>query len=224
MTSKLFNADKIVRKITSFFVVCLTAMMPFSSAHANPLQNLGFESISVGAGAFAYNAVAPGWVFSGGSGIASNGSGFTSANPVSPEGLQVAFLQNSSSFSQQFTTAFDFSMSFTFAAAQRARFNSVGQNFNVLLDNIAIGHFQPTSTTYLDYLTTTVNILTGNHTLTFTGLNFGPDNTAFIDNIRVASTPLPAVPLPAPIPTPATSALLLTGLGLIGFTRRRKTL
>ena len=195
-------------------------MLPFSGAQALPLQDLGFENTVVGAGAFAYAPVSPVWTFANGAGLSGNNSGFTFGNPVAPQGVQVAFLQTvNSSFSQQFTSAANASLSFTFAAAQRAT-GCVGgcfgtQNFNVLLDNVVIGHFLPTSINYLDYATTAVNVLTGTHTLSLVSLQAVGDETAFIDNIRVNTGAM------IPVPAPGSLILLLSGVILMVARTRR---
>ena len=58
--------------------------------------NLGFETPNL-AGGFQYAPTGASWVFTGGAGISGNNSPFTSGNPPAPEGVQVAFLQGSSS-------------------------------------------------------------------------------------------------------------------------------
>ena len=205
------------KKIALSLIMGLAAMLPFSGAQALPLQDLGFENTVVGLGAFAYGPASPVWTFTNGAGLSGNSSGFTFGNPVAPQGVQVAFLQNASSFSQQFTSAANASLSFTFAAAQRAT-GCIGgcvgtQNFNVLLDNILIGHFQPTSINYLDYATTAVNVLTGTHTLSLVSLQAVGDETAFIDNIRVNTA--------AMVPVPGSLILLLSGVILMVARTRR---
>jgi len=64
------------------------------------LGDAGFESPALGAGTFQYGPVVTPWAFFGGAGISGNGSGFTAGNPNAPEGGQVAFLQQTGSFSQ----------------------------------------------------------------------------------------------------------------------------
>ena len=66
---------------------------------ATGLQQGGFESPPVGNG-FQYRPIGSPWTFAGSSGISGNNSGFTSGNPAAPEGVQVAFLQTTGSFSQ----------------------------------------------------------------------------------------------------------------------------
>ncbi len=215
--ARFLNVKMAVHKISLGLLLGLAAILPFSGAYALPLQDLGFESTVVNGFAYGPTNI---WTYTNGSGLSGNSSGFTIGNPAAPEGVQVAFLQNSNStISQQFTTAADASMSFTFAAAQRAA-RCVGgcagtQNFNVLLDNIVIGNFMPTSINYLDYATTAVNVLTGTHTLSFVSLQAVGDETAFIDNIRVSTGAM------IPVPAPGSLILLLSGLCLISVSKRR---
>jgi hypothetical protein len=63
------------------------------------LSDAGLESPSLGASQFQYRPVATPWFYSGGAGVAGNGSGFTASNPKAPEGTQVGFLQGTGSFS-----------------------------------------------------------------------------------------------------------------------------
>ena len=104
-----------------------------------PIIDAGFEQPAVGAGRFEYNPTSSAWKFAGSSGIAGNDSGFTSGNPPAPQGLQVAFLQGSSSITQTATGWAAGAYVITFDAAQRANLLS-HQNFNVLVDGIRRGH------------------------------------------------------------------------------------
>jgi hypothetical protein len=59
----------------------------------------GFELPAVAT--YQYAPTGTPWSYSSGNaGVAANGSGFTSANPPAPEGVQVAFLQDGGSFNQ----------------------------------------------------------------------------------------------------------------------------
>ena len=42
---------------------------------------------------FQYRPAGTPWTYTGGAGVAGNGSGFTACNPNAPEGTQVGFLQ-----------------------------------------------------------------------------------------------------------------------------------
>ncbi|HJU99699.1 MAG TPA: PEP-CTERM sorting domain-containing protein [Burkholderiaceae bacterium] len=50
---------------------------------------------------------------------------------------------------------------------------------------------------------------------------YGYDRQQVIDNIKLEFTPAPPVP-PLPVPEPETYAMLLAGLGLVGYAQRRK--
>ena len=78
----------------------------------------GFEQPSVGAGKFQYDPAGSSWAFSGSTGISADNSGFTSGNPPAPQGTQVAFLQETGSFSQAVGFAAG-SYVLTFDVAQR---------------------------------------------------------------------------------------------------------
>src|SRR5438270_13939698 len=52
------------------------------------IQDPGFETVALPAASFRYNAAGSSWAFNGTSGISSNGSAFTAANPAAPQGTQ----------------------------------------------------------------------------------------------------------------------------------------
>ncbi len=147
--------------------------------------DFGFETPVLGDGNFTGGTTGSPWVFSGSSGISSNHSGFTGSQPA-PEGVQVAFVQVFGGFAQPIT-GFVANQKYvlTFSAARRSNFGGAN-DFVVLLDNKVIGTFKPGSTSYADF---SVSLVTsaGTHTLGFFGLDTaGGDNTAFIDNVRIA--------------------------------------
>ena len=81
----------------------------------------GFEVVSVGTGSSAsqYDPNGSLWTFTGQTGVAGNGSGFTSGNPAAPQGTQVAFLQsNTGSISQSLDFEVPGSYVVSFQAAQ----------------------------------------------------------------------------------------------------------
>jgi streptogramin lyase len=155
---------------------------------ATGLQQSGFETPNVGTGAFgafAYDPAGSAWTFSGFAGVAGNGSGFTAGNPNAPQGTQVAFLQDTGSFSQSVDLAAG-TYSLTFAAAQRGNFQASAQTFQVLVDGVAVGTFTPAGTSYGTFTTSNFMVAAGAHTIQFVGLNpNGGDNTAFIDNVQL---------------------------------------
>jgi hypothetical protein len=152
-----------------------------------------FEQVRVGAGQFQYRPSGSPWTFSGSAGIAANNSGFTSGNPPAPEGSQVAFLQKIGSFSQTVTNPAAGSYVVTFNAAQRGNWQASRQDFNVLVDGVAVDTFTPSGTSYQRYTTAVFTLSPGSHTITFQGLDSaGGDNTALVD--QVAFTTVSAVP------------------------------
>src|SRR5204863_236940 len=90
----------------------------------------GFETPNVGTGswdAFQYDPSGSAWTFNSGSGVAGNGSGFTSGNPDAPDGSQVAFVQSSASSFSQSVTLGPGTYSINFLAAQRGNYQPGGE-------------------------------------------------------------------------------------------------
>ncbi len=113
------------------------------------VQDPGFASPGVGTGPPAYQYAPSGspWTFTGGAGLAGNGSGFTASNPPAPVGTQVAFLQQTGQLSQKVNLdAGTYTISFD--AAQRANSQASSQTFEVQLDGQTIGTFTPPSSQY----------------------------------------------------------------------------
>ena len=229
------------RRSTLAVTIGAALLAGFSLAAARPaaaqsIGNAGFEAPSLSSGAYAYSAADAAypvpvftpaqaaqtvWNFQGGSGISGSGSAFTSGNPNAPEGSQVAFLQDTGSFSQTLSGFSAGLYSFSFDAAQRGNYGGP-QDFEVSLGNTVLGVYGPgLSTSYQSFTTAPTIIDGGSRTLTFTGLNTaGGDDTAFIDSVAVS---------PAAVPEASTTVslgLLLTlGLGgLIIAAKRRKSI
>ena len=129
----------------------ITSVPP--SFRFDALGDPGFELVSVGDGQFQYRPTGSPWSFSGNAGISANNSGFTSGNPPAPQGTQVAFLQATGSFSQSFSGWTAGTYDLTFEAAQRANSGTSQQDFNVLVDGVLVGHFQPSGTSYQSFTT-----------------------------------------------------------------------
>ncbi|MGZ3396360.1 MAG: PQQ-dependent sugar dehydrogenase [Isosphaeraceae bacterium] len=156
----------------------------YSPAPSDP----GFEQVQVGAGQFQYQPTGSPWTFSAGAGISANNSGFTSGNPLAPQGTQVAFIQGAGSFSQSVTGWTAGSYVLTFDAAQRGNFHTSREDFEVLLDGVVVGTFTPSGTSYSRYSTAVFTVTAGPHTIAFQGLDSaGGDNTAFVDQIVIGS-------------------------------------
>jgi hypothetical protein len=161
-----------------------------------------FDQLSVGTGGYVYDPTGSAWTFSpqngnSGSGISANNSAFTSLNPPAPQGNQVAFLRGTGSFSQSVAGWSAGSYQLSFQAAQRAResdsnYQLAQQDFEVLVDGTVVGTFTPAGTSYQTYTTAPFTVTSGDHTITFQGLDSaGGDNTAFIDQVVVEEAAAP---------------------------------
>ena len=93
--------------------------------------------------------------------MASNDSGFTRSNPDAPEGTQVAFVQDTGSFSQIVVGLGAGSYDLSFDAAQRGDSQASQQDFQVLVDGSVIGTFTPTETSYTLYTTAKFTVTAG---------------------------------------------------------------
>jgi hypothetical protein len=149
----------------------------------------GFEQPSAGSyGSYIYDPSGTAWTFAGRSGVAANGSGFTSGNPPAPQGSQVGFLQKTGSFTQVVSGWSAGSYVISFDAAQRGNYNASHQNFEVLVDGAVVGTYTPSGKTYQLYTTATFTVSAGSHTIAFQGLDTaGGDNTALVDAVSVAT-------------------------------------
>jgi hypothetical protein len=158
------------------------------------LNDAGFEQVDVGAGGFQYGPAGSPWSFSGGAGISADGSGFTAGNPASPEGAQVAFLQDHGSFSQAVSGWAAGTYVMTFDAAQRGNWQASAQDFAVLVDGVVVGTFTPSGTGYQAFTISAFTVSAGSHTITFQGLDSaGGDNTAFVDAVSIKPSNSPSI-------------------------------
>jgi hypothetical protein len=162
-------------------------MMPL--AHGQSMSDPGFEQVQVGTGKFQYRPTGTAWTFTGPSGLAANGSAFTSANPAAPEGTQVALVQNQGSLSQavRFPSAGSYLVSFK-AAQRNYPQGGARQELAVAVDGLPGQVIRPTGTAYQTYYALLPPIEAGPHTLSISGLNpYSGDNTAFVDAVSVTS-------------------------------------
>jgi len=167
-----------------------------SAASATPfapafVPNFGFETPSVGT--YQYNPSGASWTFTAqnganGSGIAANGSAFTSLNPNAPQGVQVAFMQGTGVIAQVIQGLVSgMNYTVTFSAAQRNYQQNGGQTWNVTLGATVAGSFAPAraATNYVDY-SATFAATASTQTLAFVGTDaHGGDNTVFLDKVRI---------------------------------------
>ena len=145
------------------------------------------------AGEFQYSPTGSAWTYAGSAGLAANGSGFTGGNPTPPKGVQVAFLQDTGSFSQAVAGWAAGSYQLTFYAAQRGNAGTSRQDFQ------RPGRRQrrstpspPPGTSYRIYTTagfTRHRRVAHGH---LPGARHrGGDNTAFIDAVAISPVDLP---------------------------------
>ena len=156
------------------------------------LLDAGFEDPIQGSGpsAYQYGPTSSAWSFSGGAGVAGNGSGFTrgftSGNPNAPQGTQVAFLQKTGTISQAVISLAAGSYLISFSAAQRANFGTSNEEVQVRVDGTVVGTITPAGTSYATYTTASFNVTAGSHTITFVGVDpSGADYTAFLDQVSI---------------------------------------
>jgi len=211
--------------------VGLTPVADCAATVNNLIINCGFETPPEGAN-FVYNPPSVGWTFEvfaqdaagapSGSGIAGNGSLFTTINGNAPQGQQVAFLQGTGRMSETFYGGrAGVRYGITFSAVERRRVNAGTttadlQDIAVSLDGRRLGNatfnpsidrgpdsFTPPSGAYGLLRTVPFILGPGAHTLVFGGLDdAGGDQTALVDNVvllPVGQAP-PVPPAPAAIP------------------------
>lgn len=153
------------------------------------IANGSFETPALTAGSFQYGPAGSSWNFSGTAGVATNNSGFTSANPAAPDGKQVAFLQGNGVMTQSVYLDVG-AYAILFQAAQRGACQASYQQLYITVDGNRVAYATPSSTNYAWYETASFNVTTaGMHTVLVKGLNpQGGDNTALIDNVSIVNT------------------------------------
>ena len=166
----------------------LTPETPATGQSSGPaIGDPGFESVVLADGTFQYSPTGSTWSFGAGSGLSANNSGFTGYNPVSPQGRQVAFLQMGGALSETVPGWTAGVYVVKFQAAQRT---GNRQNLQVLVDGTVVGMVNPSGSTYQAYSSAAFAVSAGPHSITFQGLDSsGGDNSAFIDDVKVAPAP-----------------------------------
>jgi alpha-L-rhamnosidase len=176
--------------------------------------NGGFETPVTST--YTYVPTGNAWTFSGisgnGSGVARNGSLFTSSNPNAPEGAQVAFLQKTGAITQTIDSLTPGTVyAVLCSAANRATSGFAGnQSWDVRVDGNAIASYAPgTAGTSYSSFSAGFRATASSHALSFVGTNLNSgDTTVFIDNVRM-------IPIPSNMPygviaTPGNAKVSLT--------------
>jgi len=228
ITSTNFSDSAVTSGLTYYYVVSAVngGNESFNSTEASGtpsfVPNFSFETPSVGT--YLYNPPGGAWTFTAqtganGSGIAANGSAFTSANPNAPDGVQVAFLQGIATISQVISNfVMGTSNLITFYAAQRAVYVSGGQTWSLKINNFTIASFAPATaaTNYVSY-SATFKASSTNQTVSFVGTDtHGGDNTVFLDKVRI-QTLIPPMPTGLSA-TPGSNQVVLSWNAAIGAT------
>ncbi len=170
----------------------LLDQLSISNAPPTGFSDSGFETPTQGTGtsAYHYDPTGTAWSFTGGAGVAGNGSGFTAGNPNAPQGTQVAFLQETGTMTQTVDFAAAGSYQVNFSAAQRANYGTSNESLQVLVDGNTVGTFTPASTSYTMLTTVAFTVTAGNHTISFIGVDpSGSDYTALLDQLSVSNAP-----------------------------------
>jgi hypothetical protein len=205
-------------KVNSVVIFC--AFLPFAmpvGVRAATIANNSFETPSEGAGGYEGDPSEPGvgWTFSGGAGIASQGSPWFSTG--APDGTQAAFLQSYQgtvgSFSQtisDLTIGDSYQISF-WDAIRTSPYTP--DEFAVSLGGTVLGTYTPGSTTFAMNTTDSVVATATSEVLTFQSISplDGNDKDSIVDLVNITGAP-----------EPGTVGLLIPALGYIGFSIRRR--
>jgi hypothetical protein len=181
---------------------------------ANPVDDASFETPALAAGTYQLTPGGTSWQYSGGTGVSSNGSSFTSGNPNAPKGTQVAFINGTGSMSQSMPLSGG-SYNLSFLAAQRANVQTANQQIQVLFDGSQVGLVTPLGTSYSLYRTLNFTAVAGPHTIKFVGVNpQGGNNTALIGEVTIETTKNVIIDGGFETPALAASSYQLTPSGL----------
>lgn len=134
-----------------------------------------------------------------------------------PDGSYYGFIQNGGSLNQAFVAAATGNFVIDFLVAGRNnQFTTGNLMYEVLLNGSPIfGDATVTGQPFTARTTNPFDLIMGqNYSLSFHGLQFTGDNTAYIDAVALSAA--------APVPEPATWAMMLLGFGAAGVALRRR--
>ncbi len=127
-----------------------------------------------------------------------NTSTYTSSNPKAPQGLQVGFVQGTSSISQSFIAGVG-EYALTLNAAQSGTFSSA-QTLAILVDGVQVGTIPPQKTAYQPITIQFALTTSGQHTIMLKGMQ-ASDSTVLIDALSVSTVSALAAPVPVTLDT-----------------------
>jgi hypothetical protein len=198
----------------AIFVLSATVM---GARGSSIILDSSFETPALGTGNAQYTPSGSDWAFTGRSGISNNDPDWTSV--PAPDGLQVAFLQGfggvGAMISQELTDLVVGDVyEFSFYLASRPG-GYTPNSIEALLGSSDLGIFTPASTSFSRFTSAPVTATSSAMELQFVGSTVnGDDINAFLDLVQVSD-------LGSPAPEPATSALALMTLLVIGAIRLR---
>lgn len=198
--------------LSKFKAVAVAAAAVFSmgSASAATYTDM-FEAEAYGFGAFASSSVVSSsgfgsWTAFGSVDLIDDNSGY-------PLGYQFSGPRNES---LEFTGSSILTYSFSLGSASSVDFNIVdgttgSTDIAILLDGSVVQSYSGSITPFDHFPVGSYNLGAGNHTLSFVNAN----GNYYLDNVSVSVTA-------APVPEPETYAMMLAGLGALGFMARRR--
>ncbi|ANF97338.1 chitobiase/beta-hexosaminidase C-terminal domain-containing protein [Paenibacillus bovis] len=182
------SADPALPKLDRTAFLDSLFIRPANSLPAQ-LKNGGFETPVIAADSKAKTKPGPftsDWVFDSRSGVQGNNSVLGSV--TIPEGAQSAYLKTDNGVNGTITQKLKFpqgSYTLSFKAAQRTNLRGT-QKFNVMLDNQVLGSYTPASGAYEAFTISPFTVTAGEHTIQFVATSTTGDNTAFIDDVKLA--------------------------------------
>ena len=150
------------------------------------VPNPGFETPAYAPQGWSYNPSGTAWTFVSSSGTASNNTPWVG---TSPEGVQVAYIQNNGTMSTEVTASSDGHYQLSFLAANRPGYPASG--LVITLDGVLLGVLPPghigRGGDFNRFELPAVRLTEGTHTLVFQGQQNGADSDTLIDDIRFTS-------------------------------------
>lgn len=147
------------------------------------VPNAGFETPAYAPQGWSYNPSGTAWTFSSSSGTASNNTPWVG---TSPEGVQVAYLQNNGTMSTAVTATSDGHYQLSFLASNRPGYPASG--LVVTLDGLLLGVLPPghigRGGDFNRFELPAIRLSAGTHTLAIQGQQNGSDSDTLIDDIR----------------------------------------